>query len=166
MINERLSKYPSLWPTALHSPHGPHGFHKHQGSGDWCWTQRAHRPRRFRRTASSRLPPGGNGGEADSICMIIANWVIIYHYHLLREPGHYMGVSLNGGFSPQFKTTPSLMIIFWKRKIHGFVGETHHFRVHPQMDSRCFLFKRHFLLEEKHGKKAWFKAWKLMFLMF
>ena len=39
----------------------------------------------------------------------------------------YMGVSLNGG-TPHF--TPQVLIIF-SGKTHGFVGETHHFRVHP-----------------------------------
>ena len=164
MINERLSKYPSLWPTALHSPHGLTASTntKDQVTGVG--------PKELIGQGVS----GGQllhachrvemGGEADSICMIIANWVIIYHLPPIKGTR-----SLYGCFLKWWVFPPISHPIVWSflvGKAHGFVGETHHFRVHPQMDSRCFLFKRHFLLEEKHGKKAWFKAWKLMLLMF
>ena len=43
----------------------------------------------------------------------------------------YMGVSVNGG-TPHF--TPQVLIIL-SRKTHGFVGESHHFRVHPHIYS-------------------------------
>ena len=67
-----------------------------------------------------------NGGTQQSWVFLPKNdhFVVFWGYHHLRKhpyrgSGHYMGVSLNGGFSPHF--TPQVLIIL-NRKPHGCWG--------------------------------------------